>query len=215
MKIPFAEVVSLLHRTSTATLATQSAQLPGYPYATVVPCVVDEAHRPVFLISMLAEHTKNLLVDGRTSLSVMHGGNAQTSARLTMIGDTERFEPSPEMIARYLRYEPAAEQYLELDFAFFRLQPKRIRFIAGVGRMGWLENKDWRGAPQLSLTDEAQILQPLMKKTNGNIRLLGVDSYGIDCELDEQHIRSDFDTSSSSLEKIEEFSAVCLDNLSQ
>lgn len=29
--------------------------MPGYPYATVVPNVLDEQHRPILLISALAE----------------------------------------------------------------------------------------------------------------------------------------------------------------
>ncbi len=127
-------------------------------FTFIVPCVVDDTHCPVFFVSMLAEHTKNLLADTRTSLSVIQFDidNVQAAARLSMIGNTERFEASPELVARYLRYQPDAAQYLSLDFLFFRMQPRRVRFIAGFGRMGWLEDEDWRNAPQLSLADEAQ-----------------------------------------------------------
>ena len=129
MKLELAPVLNLLHSAQAATLATQSMQMPGYPYATVVPNVLDEQHRPILLISALAEHTKNLLTDAKVSISVTETGisNVQDGQRLTLVGDAERFEPSSDLIARYLRYVPAAEQYLALDFMFFRIIPKRLR----------------------------------------------------------------------------------------
>lgn len=193
MKIPLSEAISLLHRASHATLASHAHGMPGYPYATVVPCVADEAHRPTFLISMLAEHTKNLLADARASLSLIapDADNAQTAARMTLIGDVERFDASPEMRARYLRYEPEAEQYLALDFAFFRINPKRIRFIGGLGRMGWLESAEWCEAPQLTLRDEAALLQTLTG-TAADLQVLGVDSFGFDHLSAGRRQRQDF-----------------------
>jgi putative heme iron utilization protein len=59
--------IHLLHEAAYGTLATHSAILPGYPYATVVPYVPDETQRPVVCLSALAEHTKNLLADSRVS----------------------------------------------------------------------------------------------------------------------------------------------------
>jgi hypothetical protein len=194
MKIPVAEVLALVHSADHATLATQSQQMPGYPYATVVPCVVDAAHCPIFLISMLAEHTRNVLADARTSLSLVQAdvANVQAGARLSMLGDCERFEPSPELVARYLRYQPDAAQYLALDFMFFRMQPKRVRFIAGVGRMGWLENEDWRGMAQIPLGDEAALLPALSQGLKHDVRVLGVDCYGIDCDVAGKRARRGF-----------------------
>lgn len=57
MKLEITSVLDLLHRSSFSTLATQSLQMPGYPYATVIPNVLDECHRSLLLISALAEHT--------------------------------------------------------------------------------------------------------------------------------------------------------------
>ncbi|MDB5814721.1 MAG: pyridoxamine 5-phosphate oxidase family protein [Rhodocyclales bacterium] len=213
MKIPIAEALSLLHRVAHGTLATQSIQMPGYPYASVVPCVMDEAHQPVFLISMLAEHTKNLLADARTSLSatVAHD-DAQTAARLSLIGDTERFEPTADMIARYLRYQPGAERYLTLDFTFFRMQPRRARFIGGFGKMGWLESEDWHASPSISLASEALLLQSLAKNLAGDIRLLGVDCHGVDYVIDGQRTRANFEIPASSADEIEARATKCLAN---
>jgi putative heme iron utilization protein len=185
MKIPIESALTLLHEVPYGTLATLSTQLPGYPYGTAVPCVLDQDHCPVLCISALAEHTRNLLADPRSSLSVVkaEGSHIQSAARITLVGDAERLEPSPELVARYLRYQPDAEQYLSLDFLFFRLRPARARFIGGVGKMGWLESADWEGLPVLSVEDEAARLKAAALKAPPGVRLLGVDCFGIDYEM--------------------------------
>lgn len=123
MKITPAPVISLLHRAIYGTLATQSVKFSGYPYATVIPNIVDAHHQPILLISLLAEHTKNLLADRRISLSITDPGisNIQEGARLTVVGDAIPFEADAAMTARYLRYWLEAAQYLPLDFRFFRV----------------------------------------------------------------------------------------------
>lgn len=185
MKPSIDTAIHLLHAVSSGTLATNSAQLQGYPFATALPFVPDERHRPVFLVSRLAEHTKNLVADGRTSFLVSTPNDASvlTGARMTLVGDTLRTDATPDLTARYLRYQPDAEQYLSLgDFAFFQLSPKRIRHIAGFGQMGWIEESDWVDAGVLSLTDEARCLQELIGFQQPGVRLLGLDCYGCDIE---------------------------------
>lgn len=179
-------VINLLHLAEYSTLATQSQQLPGYPYATVVPNVLDENHRPLLLVSNLAEHTKNLLADPRVSLSLVEPGtaNVQTAARITLLGDAEPFQPDDFLTARYLRYLPDAAQYLELDFIFFRINAKRIRFIAGIGKMGWLEVAAWGAVPSLSLEKESALVETAQQAAPTGIRILGVDHFGIDYQAD-------------------------------
>ena len=154
--------------------------MPGYPFATALPFIPDEAHRPVFLLSGLAEHTKNLLDDPKASLLVTDPGHANVleSPRMTLVGDVQRFDASPEMRARYVRYLPEAAQYLELgDFAFFRLTPARTRYIGGFAQMGWLEQDAWDEAQVLRLDEEAALLRDLAA---GHTHILGIDCYGID-----------------------------------
>ncbi|WP_407278954.1 pyridoxamine 5'-phosphate oxidase family protein [Aromatoleum evansii] len=194
MKITVAPAIHLLHEAAHATLATHSTQLAGYPYATAVPCVVDAAQCPLFCVSLLAEHTKNLLADRRVSLSVVgaENGNIQAGVRMTVIGDVERFEPSAELVARYLRYQPDAKQYLELDFAFFRLQPKRIRYIGGPGKMGWIEDERWAGLPLLPEVAEADLLLQLAGSVPAGTHLLGIDCFGIDYAVNGRRARQRF-----------------------
>ena len=195
MKLAVEPAINLLHEVSYSTLATQSVQLPGYPYASAVPNVLDECHRPLLLVSALAEHTKNLLADSRVSLSHVEPGaeNVQTAARMTLLGDAEWFEPEELLKARYLRYLPDAGQYLELDFMFFRIIPKRARFIAGVGKMGWLEAAEWGAVPSLSLERECVLVEIAQRAVRTGIRILGVDCYGIDYEVDGFRDRQAFD----------------------
>jgi hypothetical protein len=191
----FHDISQILHAASSGALATQSRRMPGYPYASALPFALDEQHRPVFLISRLAEHTMNLLADSRASLLVCesNGGDVLANARLTLVGDATQFEPSRELVARYLRYHPDAGQYLALgDFACFRFTPKRTRFVAGFGRMGWVEESEWADAAVLPLSDEAALITGLAAVHASDVRLLGIDCYGFDVEYDQVRERRQF-----------------------
>jgi heme iron utilization protein len=208
MYIQFSAVVHLMHSCSSGVLATHSEQMTGYPYATILPFVLDESHRPVFLVSGLAEHTKNLLTDPRASLLLSDSDGQQVlkSARVTLIGDVEHFSPSEQFINRYLRYQPDAKQYLELaDFVYLKLMPKRARYIAGFSEMGWVAEADWHNTEVLSLSDEENICRAVTGDMPKGIRFLGVDCYGFDTESDGQRIRhkfADAPISSSQLEDV-------------
>jgi heme iron utilization protein len=180
MKSDLCSAIHLVHRTTFGALATQAARMPGYPFATALPFVPDEAHRPVFLLSGLAEHTKNLIANPQASLLVtdLHEANVLESPRMTLVGDVQRFDAMAQLKARYVRYLPDAQQYLELgDFAFFRLMPKRARYIGGFAQMGWLEQDAWRDAQVLGLEEEAALMLKLKPKYP---EVLGIDCYGID-----------------------------------
>ncbi len=94
MKITPAPVIGLLRRAIYSTLATQSVKFSGYPYATVVPNVLDARHQPILLISLLAEHTKNVLADRRISLSITDPGisNIQEGAQGNRIKNSSLFK---------------------------------------------------------------------------------------------------------------------------
>jgi heme iron utilization protein len=195
MQVNFSSVIHLLHSCSSGVLATHSQQLDGYPYATLLPFALDESHRPLFLVSSLAEHTKNLLTDRRVSflLSAATGKQVLSAARLTLVGDVEPITPEEALINRYLRYQPDAKQYLELgDFMFFRMNPKRARYIAGFAQMGWTEGEEWIAAAAVPLPDEERILHMASQSIPKRMRLLGIDCYGVDAECDGRQERHQF-----------------------
>lgn len=195
MKINFDSVIHLLHEAGHGSLATYSTHVPGYPFSSILPFALDEQHCPLLLISGLAEHTKNLLADSRASFLVHSeiGHNILMAERVTIVGDVKPVKPSPELVSRYLRYHPDAEQYLSLgDFTFFRLSPKRARYVAGFGQMGWLEESEWSDCKTLSLADEAQTIKESLETRSQGIRLLGIDCFGYDVEQDGKRERQRF-----------------------
>ena len=204
MNITIDSVIHLLHNPSSGALATQSTQMPGYSFASIIPFVLDERHRPVFLTSKLAEHTKNLLVDCRASFLVSSSGeqNILAGERLSLIGDVKPVDPSSEFIARYLRYQPDAEQYLALgDFAFFQLTQRRGRYVAGFGQMGWIEELDWADCASLPLLEEVQLMHEIEPPSG---RILGLDCYGFDIEHNGKRERQRFPNGPVTTDKIAE-----------
>jgi heme iron utilization protein len=207
MNIQFDSVIHLLHAQTFGSLATHSLQMPGYPFVSVLPFVPDEHHQPVFLISRLAEHTKNLIADSRASLLVhdSDGESVLASERVSLSGDVTQIDASPELIARYLRFQPEAAQYLELGgFAFFRLVPQSARYVAGFGRMGWVDESGWLNAPALSLAEEAVIVSELAGVLPVNGKLLALDYYGYDIEQDGKRRRQRFLNRPVSADKLKE-----------
>lgn len=60
---------------------------PGYPFGTLVDYCVDGSGMPVFCLSPLAIHARNLIEDPRCSLVVqMPGWTGLADARVTLFG---------------------------------------------------------------------------------------------------------------------------------
>lgn len=123
-------------------LSTQSRDVPGYPFGSVVNYLPGADGCPVLLISRLAQHTVNLAADGRCALTVVETGraNVQQAARLTWLGVAERLAgPHDELAQRFCVFWPESAEYLELDFEFWRIGLHRARYIGGFGRIHWVE----------------------------------------------------------------------------
>lgn len=138
-----AEARALLLEACQGVLSTHSQDMPGYPFGSVAPYCLDGEGRPLFLISELAQHTKNLRANPRCSFIVIaRGEDIQANARLTLVGDCDALQDEAEIeaaAARYYRYFPDSRDFHRIhDFRFFRLAPQRCRFIGGFGRIHWL-----------------------------------------------------------------------------
>jgi hypothetical protein len=186
-------LIDLLHAPGDIALATHSTAVAGFPYATEVAFATDEHHRPVLLISRLAEHTQNLLADSRASVLVARSLGQGEIARASLIGNVAEIEPSALLVARYLRYHPEAERFLQLgDFRFFRIDPLRIRVVGGFAQAGWLDGKQLIDAPFISLDDEANLIERADSSLPDGVRLLGVDAYGVDYRIGDTYKRAVF-----------------------
>jgi len=123
---------TLVSQISTGTLCTLAIEPAGYPYGSFVT-VAFEKGNPIFLISALAEHTKNLEQDPRASLLVAESGSADPLAngRVTMLGPCTRVE-GDEGGAReaFLAAHPNSAYYADFrDFGFWKLHVASVRYI--------------------------------------------------------------------------------------
>lgn len=142
---------TLASSVSTGSLCTLTLEPPGYPYGSFVTFALAGGD-PVFLISSLAEHTRNLLADPRASLLITEPGDGDplARARVTLLGPCTKIslgeEQAPARTA-FLAAHPDAAYYFDFgDFSLFRLQVKALRYIGGYGRMSWVGSADWYAA---------------------------------------------------------------------
>jgi putative heme iron utilization protein len=140
---------TLVARIPTGTLCTLALEPEGYPYGSFVTVAFDEGN-PVFLISGLAEHTKNLERDPRASLLVAESGadDPLANGRVTMLGPCTRVEgDGGRARAAFLTVHPNAAYYADFrDFAFWNLRVNAVRYIGGYGRMSWISEENWQAA---------------------------------------------------------------------
>ncbi|MBK64274.1 MAG: hypothetical protein CMB47_01955 [Euryarchaeota archaeon] len=141
---------TLFSRISTATLCTMSINPEGFPYGSFVTFAEFEG-KPLFLISALAEHTKNLIKDPKASLMVSEAGEGNPLAlgRFTLVGNCTRLEEGKLSEAKeaFVSRHPSARFYIDYsDFFFFTMDVIDVRYIGGFGRMSWITGKDWADA---------------------------------------------------------------------
>lgn len=147
--------------------------------------------------------------DPRASLAVRDDGDEiQTGARLTLLGDAARIDCDTALRARFLRYQPQAEQLLGLgDFSFWRIAPITLRYIAGFGAIRWVSAAEFAPPAHSLAQAEAEIvahmnaghaeaLRTLCKGLLGRdvveALMLGVDCDGFDARADGARLRCDF-----------------------
>lgn len=191
-------------------LSTLSLRLEGYPFGSVSPFILDHAGRPVILISDIAEHTKNIVADARVSLIVQpYSADMQTTGRVTVIGRAERLADKDALGPRYLRYFPQATDYFTMhDFNFYRIEPVRIRYIGGFGRIHWIEPVGYLSAIDSLADAEPAIIEHMNQDHAETLRLycrhghglevaeaamIGIDPDGFDVRADAQVVRFAFD----------------------
>lgn len=120
-------------------------QPTGHPYASLALVATEPDGTPVFLISKLALHTKNLAVDARASLLVDATGtdaDPMAGSRITLIGEA-RPTASATARRRFLARHPSAAGYADFpDFSFFAFDITSAHFIGGFGRIVDLPRAD-------------------------------------------------------------------------
>lgn len=193
-----------------AVLGTVSLALPGYPFISVVPYVVDEQAWPVILVSRLAEHTRNIDADARVSLFVREAvADVQAGARVTLLGKANYLEDPRPIKDRYFRYFPQARNYHDaLDFDFYRIEPVTLRVVAGFARVHWMSREAYTIAADIVARNETAIIDHVNRHHVRDVQrhyaavandqekdaeLVGVDCEGFDIRAGDHIVRTDFD----------------------
>ena len=229
------EVKGLLFSQSFGVLSTLSRDVEGYPFGSVTPYSLDNQGRPVILISTIAQHTKNIVENNKVSLTVLANvpeGDPQAGGRLTYLADAERVsgKAAAEVSERHYRYFPNARGYdATHDFNFYRLQPKRVRYIGGFGKIYWvgkdqiLEPNPFDGESESQIvthmnqdhSDSVVSYCKVLKKIDSpeGAQMAGIDAHGFDVILAEKRLRFLFQdpigTKEQAREKLVELAKMC------
>jgi putative heme iron utilization protein len=192
-------------------LSTLSRRIEGYPFGSVSPFILDHAGRPVILISEIAEHTKNIEADPRVSMIVQpYSPDMQSTGRVTVIGQARRLPDKDGLGPRYLRYFPQAEAYFGMhDFNFYRVEPVKIRYIGGFGRIHWVEPENYLRADTEALVEAETAILDHMNSDHADTlmlycqarldlrvpeaRMIGIDPDGFDLRVGDDIARIEFD----------------------
>ena len=131
-----ADAKRLMRLARTGALATLEAA-GGAPLTTLIGVASDFDGAPLFLMSTLSRHTRNLANDPRASLLLTgrhERGDPLNHPRVTLSGRVERCA-EPRAKVRYLQRNPKAGLYAGFaDFALYQLRIDDVHFNGGFGR---------------------------------------------------------------------------------
>ena len=210
------DMYNLLTHEGDGVLSTHSVDVEGFPFGSVTPYCLDREFIPNILISSLAQHTKNIVANNKVSLlisSTSHKTNKQAEARLTYLGIAQKVEDSQDIKARYLSYFPGARDYFKThDFSFYKILPVRLRYIGGFGKIYWIEKENLTVKNIFQAEDEQQIVLHMNQDHQHNlkdyarfylklsisdtdeVKMCGMDQFGLDLLINETRKRVDFKT---------------------
>jgi putative heme iron utilization protein len=144
-----ADVRALVAKERHGLLSTAHSAHDGWPFGSIAPYALTLEGDPVVLLSTIAEHTKNLMLDPRASLFVADAtGHDDPLAwpRATLLCRAETPDGPAALAARAAyedRFPDAQERLAAHDFVLHVLRVERVRWIAGFGEMGWLDRAKW------------------------------------------------------------------------
>lgn len=194
---------TLAESLETGSLATVARDPEGHPYPSFVTFALDAAD-PVFLISELAEHTRNLRCDSRASLlaAESRSDDPLANGRVTLLGECRPVGDDDAGARRaYLERLPGASYYCDFeDFHFWRLRVESARYIGGYGRMSWVSGDQWRSAEPDPLWAHAEAIVEHMNadhadamallcrafskvETARKVTMSGIDRYGFEMSV--------------------------------
>lgn len=146
MSLEATAVRDLLDRQRYGVLSTYSVDVDGFPFGSVTPYGLTAAYHLLIYISDIAQHTKNIRQDNRVALTILEPGQAaaedpQAHGRVTVMGKASIVDDAEDdPFQRYFQRFPEAKSYKNAHgFNLFRIEPVRVRYIGGFGKIFWLE----------------------------------------------------------------------------
>lgn len=138
-------VITLIRGRGVASLATLEPATQ-HPYASLITVATETDGAPLFLISTLAWHTRNLDADPRASILFAADasiGDPLNMGRVSAMGVAER-TGDPRARSRFLAKHPSAASYADFaDFSVWRLRVEKAHFVGGFGRITTLAADDF------------------------------------------------------------------------
>ncbi|MCA9407592.1 MAG: DUF2470 domain-containing protein [Candidatus Omnitrophica bacterium] len=137
-----------LRRNRNGILSTISHSVEEHPYGSVCPYLLDYEGRPIIFVSDIAHHTKNMMINDKVCLTVMDESKKRRldGSRVSYMGNIVKIQDAELNFIeeQYLKLFPEAKSYYDAhDFQYYRIEPKRIRFIEGFAKIHWIERKDF------------------------------------------------------------------------
>ncbi|XP_072952660.1 uncharacterized protein [Typha angustifolia] len=148
---PALAVRNLMEQARFAHLCTVMSRMhhrrAGYPFGSLVDFAPDSMGHPIFSLSPLAIHTRNLLADPRCTLVVqIPGWSGLSNARVTIFGDIVPLPAEQQEWARQ-QYISKHQQWASQkwgNFYYYRMQNiSDIYFIGGFGTVAWVDVKEY------------------------------------------------------------------------
>ena len=204
-----AEARRLMRRSGFASLGTI---FEGAPYVSLVAVAGDHDASPLLMLSNLAQHTHNFAADERVSL-LFDGTHTLpdplAGPRLTLLGRIARCDDAAAR-ERFVARHPDSAAYAGFgDFSLYRVAIARGHFVAGFGRISWIEGAALRFAADTGklAAAEADIVahmnedhagaialfaERLLGQSGSGWRMTGIDPEGIDLRSGGDTARVDF-----------------------
>jgi hypothetical protein len=123
-RLTFAEEVRTMIDQSAGygVLSTNSVQYPGFPTGSIVGFACDGSGMPIFSFSRLANHIKDVLADGRVSLTVTSRDFKNAAdGRAILIGTIQQINDSDQIPSLREKYLAKHKDAFYVDFGYVSL----------------------------------------------------------------------------------------------
>lgn len=186
-----ADARKLVRQAQIATLATLD-HCSGHPYASLISIATAMNGAPVFLVSELAVHTRNLQTDPRISIlfaaESTQDQDPLNAGRISLMG-TARASGSADIRKRFLTRHPEAELYADFaDFSFYEMTLSHAHYVGGFGRISSVAASDLLVSEEIAKnwqSDMEDVLRVMNSEHRDQLaRLAGEDAEMVACDPD-------------------------------